>query len=66
MGHHTETNITSANTPSDICLQICITGETGSTVISVNPPHPIWGNQYGGTVEQLNMITLGGQNGLNN
>ena len=55
---------TSANTESIICLTICSGGTT--TVVSVSPPHPVWSDLTGGTVTQLNAITLGGPNGLNN
>jgi len=54
----------SANTESTICLEVC--GPDGNTVIVVNPPHPVWTDAYGVPVTQLNMITLGGINGLNN
>lgn len=54
----------SANTESTICLEVC--GPDGNTVIVVNPPHPVWTDGYGTQVTQLNMITLGGINGLNN
>jgi hypothetical protein len=54
----------SANTEVDMCLEICT--PEGNTVVSVNPPHPEWTDGYGTQVTQLNMITLGGQNGLNN
>jgi len=54
----------SANTESNICLEICT--ESGTTVVSVTPPHPIWTDGYGTQVTELNMITLGGMNGLNN
>jgi hypothetical protein len=54
----------SANTESTICLEVC--GPDGNTVIVVNPPHPEWTDGYGTQVTQLNMITLGGINGLNN
>jgi hypothetical protein len=47
-----------------MCLEICT--PEGNTVVSVNPPHPEWTDGYGTQVTQLNMITLGGQNGLNN
>jgi hypothetical protein len=54
----------SANTESNICLEICT--ESGTTVVSVTPPHPEWTDGYGTQVTELNMITLGGMNGLNN
>jgi hypothetical protein len=52
----------SANTPENICVEICTTG--GTTTVSVAPPHPVWTNQYGEEVTQMNAVTLGG-NGLN-
>jgi len=56
----------SANTESFICVICCDCGATGSTVNQVSPPHPVWSDGYGTPVTQLNMITLGGMNGLNN
>jgi hypothetical protein len=56
---------TSANTEVTICEQIC-DGSGGTTVVSVIPPHPVYSDLTGGTVVQLNMVTLGGPNGLNN
>jgi len=35
-------------------------------VVSVTPPHPVWSDLTGGTVTQLNMVVLGGPDGLNN
>jgi hypothetical protein len=54
----------SANTEENICIEIC--GPSGNTVTSVPSPHPVWTDNYGTEVTQLNAITLGGQNGLNN
>ena len=54
----------SANTETFLCQEICTSG--GTTTISVTPPHPVWTDGYGTEVTQLNMITLGGINGLNN
>ena len=54
----------SANTETNLCLEICT--ESGTTVVSVTPPHPEWTDGYGIQVTELNMITLGGMNGLNN
>lgn len=51
----------SANTENFICIPDC--EFTGSTAVS--PPHPVWTDGYGTAVTQLNMITLGGPNGLN-
>jgi hypothetical protein len=54
----------SANTESNLCQEVCTSG--GTTTISIEPPHPVWTDGYGTPVTQLNMITLGGPNGLNN
>ena len=54
----------SANTETFLCQEICTSG--GTTTISITPPHPVWTDGYGTAVTQLNMITLGGINGLNN
>jgi hypothetical protein len=53
----------SANTEVTVCEQICTSG--GTTVKVVYPPHPTYSDLTGGTVVQLNMISLGGMNGLN-
>jgi hypothetical protein len=53
----------SANTEVKLCEQIC--SGSGTTVTLVTPPHPTYSDLTGGTVVQLNMITLGGPNGLN-
>jgi hypothetical protein len=52
----------SASTETFLCQQICT--ESGTTVVSVAAPHPVWTDGYGTAVTQMNMITLGG-NGLN-
>lgn len=54
----------SANTETFLCQEICVSG--GTTTISITPPHPVWTDGYGTQVTQLNMITLGGPDGLNN
>jgi len=54
---------TSANTETIICQEIC--GDPLNTVVQVTPPHPVYGDLTGGTVTQLNMVVLGGPNGLN-
>ena len=54
----------SANTETFLCQEICTSG--GTTTISITPPHPVWTDGYGTAVTQLNMITVGGINGLNN
>lgn len=51
---------TSANTETKICVVDC---DGNSTLIT--PPHPVWSDLTGGTVVQLNMVTLGGPDGLN-
>ena len=50
----------SANTEVTICVELC-----DQSVVSVTPPHPVWSDLTGGTVTQLNMVVLGGPNGLN-
>jgi hypothetical protein len=51
----------SANTENFVCIPDC--GFTGSTAVA--PPHPVWTDGYGTPVTQLNMVVLGGPNGLN-
>jgi len=54
----------SANTEVFIC-EICCPCTTGATINSVVPPHPVWTDSQGTAVIQLNMVVLGGENGLN-
>jgi len=56
----------SAGTEVFVCEICCDCGATGSTITQVSPPHPVWTDGYGTAVTQLNMIVLGGINGLNN
>ena len=53
----------SANTEYTIC-EVCFDG-TVVTVYNLTPPHPVYTDGYGTPVTQLNMVTLGGPNGLN-
>lgn len=54
----------SAGTEVKIC-QVC-TDENGvQTATQITPPHPVWTNGRGKSVVQLNMVALGGENGLN-
>ena len=55
----------SANTENTVCDSCCSSGDC-DTVRVIIPPHPQWTNEQGNTVIQLNAITLGGTNGLNN
>lgn len=50
----------SANTETLICVFDC-NGDANT----VAPPHPVFMGVSGGTVTQLNLIEIGGQNGLN-
>jgi hypothetical protein len=50
----------SAGTETIMCVLDC----SGNT-ITVVPPHPTYLNEYGKAVVQLNMVELGGMNGLN-
>jgi len=54
----------SANTETVIC-KVCCPCTTGATVTSVVAPHPVWTDSQGTAVTQLNMVTLGGEYGLN-
>ena len=54
----------SANTAYTIC-EVCSEGAV-NTIYNLTPPHPIYTDGYGTPVTQLNMVTLGGPNGLNN
>ena len=56
----------SAYTEQIICVQVCDDMSGSTVVVSVNPPHPVWTDNYGTEVTQLNAVTLGGVNGLNN
>ena len=56
----------SAYTEQIICVQVCDDMSGSTVVVAVNPPHPIWTDNYGTEVTQLNAVTLGGVNGLNN
>lgn len=51
----------SANTEYSLCVLDC----SGNTV-TLDFPHPVWTNNYGNSVTQLDAVQLGGQNGLNN
>jgi hypothetical protein len=50
--------IFSANTDYNVCV------ECNGTTSTVEVEHPVWTNQYGQTVIQLNAVELGGRNGL--
>jgi hypothetical protein len=48
---------------SEICV-VCDT-DKGTTATYVETPHPTYVNEVGDAVVQLQMVTLGGPNGLN-
>jgi hypothetical protein len=50
----------SANTQTVICQQICDL----NTLVEIIPPHPVWTDNYGTPVTQLNMVVIG-SGGLN-
>jgi len=50
----------SANTESIVCYHDC-----SDNLKQYNLAHPVYGDMTGGTVTQLNMIVIGGPNGLN-
>jgi hypothetical protein len=51
----------SANTAYTLCTRNC----DGDPVV-LEFPHPVYTNNYGNAVTQLNAVQLGGPNGLNN
>lgn len=51
----------SANTEYTLCTYDC----DGNPIV-LEFPHPVWTNNYGNAVTQLNAVTLGGPDGLNN
>ena len=55
----------SAGTEYEVCEICCDCGSTGSTINLLTPPHPVYTDGYGTPVTQLNMVVLGGPNGLN-
>jgi hypothetical protein len=55
----------SANTEYNACVICCDCGSTATTVNSVATPHPVYTDGFGTPVTQLNMVVLGGINGLN-
>ena len=55
----------SAGTEYEVCEICCDCGSPGSTINLITPPHPVYTDGYGTPVTQLNMVTLGGPNGLN-
>ena len=52
---------TSANTAYTLCTRNC-----DGDPIELEFPHPVWTNNNGNAVTQLNAVQLGGPNGLNN
>ena len=55
----------SANTEYFECVTCCPCDGTSGTTTPVAPPHPVWTDGYGTPVTQLNMVVIGGINGLN-
>ena len=53
----------SAGTEYEVC-EVCFDGSV-VTVYNIQPPHPVYTDGYGTPVTQLNMVVLGGPNGLN-
>jgi hypothetical protein len=53
----------SAGTEYNVC-EVCFDGSV-VTVYNIQPPHPVYTDGYGTPVTQLNMVVLGGPNGLN-
>lgn len=55
----------SAGTEYEICEICCDCGSTGSTINILPSPHPVYTDGYNTPVTQLNMVVIGGPNGLN-
>ena len=55
------------NTPQAVYPEytLCVTDCNGD-LVELTFPHPVWTNNYGTAVTQLNAVELGGVNGLNN
>jgi hypothetical protein len=51
----------SAGTEYQICAIDC-----NGNAVTLPTPHPTWTNGYGKEIIELDMVLLGGQNGLNN
>jgi hypothetical protein len=49
----------SSNTDYNVCVTC------GDNTFTVETEHPVWTNQYGQSVIQMNAVELGGRNGLN-
>ena len=52
----------SANSETTICQILC----SDAVFAQVTPPHPIFTDGYGNAIIQMDMVELGGINGLNN
>jgi hypothetical protein len=55
----------SAGTFTSYICQECVTGGNIVSTKALNTPHPSYTNAVGDVVVQLQMVTLGGPNGLN-
>jgi hypothetical protein len=55
----------SAGTFTSYICQECSSGGTINSTRALNTPHPSYTNEVGDVVVQLQMVTLGGPNGLN-
>jgi len=51
----------SVNNEYTLCVKDC-----DGNLVELILPHPVWTNNYGTAVTQLNAVALGGVNGLNN
>jgi hypothetical protein len=54
----------SAGTVYKVCVAVYNCDNTENNEIR-EVPHPVWTNEMGKSVVQLNMVTLGGPDGLN-
>lgn len=59
------TTISAGTFTSKICT-VCPDGSGGETAIFADAPHPTYTDGKGNDIVQLDMVALGGPNGLNN
>jgi hypothetical protein len=59
------TTISAGTFTSEICI-VCPDGSGGEIVTAVDAPHPTYTDGKGNAIVQLDMVALGGPNGLNN
>lgn len=59
------TTISAGTFTSEICFE-CPDGSGGTVSRPVDAPHPVYTDGFNNQIIQLDMVRLGGPNGLNN